>query len=295
MDFCRWLFWFGLVSAFGCGPKPLEQKAPPTSVAFLLGDSTAVYPLAFTDSLKIPLSPEHTYSIGWGNFIQNDWLYYVSGQFPLVVQRANLKTRQMAPPLRLDPNFVGEPRSIYAHTPDSIFVTNYYPTTLYLVNGAGERLQKWDLGDASVAWHAPEAQGDTEYQLFDHQNTLKKYNPMTGQLYLKLSQVYFWYYPHRAKNLDQAIYNLHTRKWEKLYGYTPPFYQRGQARELEYPLSLTIPQACEKGDTTLLAQPASHEVALLNNQTGQLLATPRLASRAVPAFAPTYPMAQREA
>jgi hypothetical protein len=241
-----------------------------------------------------PLGPEHTSELSKiASLLGDSLLYYTSRQFPLVIQRANLRTGRMEAPLKLDPNFVPKPSAIYAHSSDSLFLTRDYPPTLFLVDGAGQLRQKWDLGKAPVAWDAPEAKGETQYQFSTGHGVLKKYEPASGRLYLQLSQTYFWYYPDRAKHHDQAIYNLHTNQWELLYGHAPAFYL--QAGDWEYPNFLTLPEALEKGDSTFLAHPASHEVILFNNRTGKPLGQPTMGNPRLDKFAPLYTKTERNA
>ncbi len=213
----------------------------------------------------------------------------------MVIQRANLRTRRMEAPLKLDPNFLPKPTAIYAHSPDSLFLTRDFPPTLFLVDGMGQLRQKWDLGKAPVAWDAPEAKGETQYQFSPMHQPLKHYDPSSCRFFLQLSQTMFWYYPNRAKNVDQAIYNLCMQKWERVYGHTPDFYAQGKDEELDYPLFLTLPFALEKGDTTFLAHPVSHQVAVLNNQTGKLLGQADFGPSPLPEFAPAYTKQQRDA
>jgi hypothetical protein len=222
-------------------------------------------------------------------------LYFMSPRQPYIVQRANLGKKQMQAPIRLDPNFVPEPSAIYAHSPDSLFLTRDFPPTLFLVDGTGQLRQKWDLGKAPVAWNAPEAKGQPEYQFSSMHQPLKHYDPISCRFFLQLSQTMFWYYPNRTKNVDQAIYNLCTQKWERVYGHTPDFYAQGKDEDLDYPLFLTLPFALEKGDTTFLAHPVSHQVAMLNNQTGKLLGQADLGPSSLPEFAPAYTKQQRDA
>jgi hypothetical protein len=286
----RCLFCFlSLIGLWACERRPAEQAKQPAPVHLRAGQSL---PLRFTDSLCIPLGPENTYNLSDVSLLGDSLLYYVSQEARYVVQRANLRAGRMEAPLKLDPNFLPKPSAIYAHSPDSLFLTRDYPPTLFLVDGAGQLRQKWDLGKAPVAWDAPQAKGETQYQFTLGHRVLKKYEPASGRLYLQLSQSYFWYYPDRAKHQDQAVYNLRTNQWELLYGHTPAFYL--QEGDWELPDFLTLPDALEKGDTSLLAHPMIHEVTLLNNRTGKLLGQMAMASPAMDKPASLHTKAERE-
>jgi hypothetical protein len=285
--------WLALVGCNGQGSEDTSTK----DISLNQGQKNQIpirtFPLKLQDSVAIPLGPEHTLEMLTASLLGDTLLFYNSRKSPHVIQRANLAQHQMEPPIKIDPNFIRWPSCLYPHTRDSIFVTNEYPPSLHLINSRGDIVQKWAMGDAPVAWSSPLAERQPEYKFTHHHLVIKRYDPANCHIYLQLSQAAFWYYGHKEENYDQAVYDLCAKKWVRLYGHTPPFYLT--EGDWEYPNFLTMPSAVEKGDTTFLAHPISHEVALLSSQSGKLLALQTLSSPAMSKPAPLYSKEERTA
>jgi hypothetical protein len=213
--------------------------------------------------------PETAFSNPFQIFTFEDKLYCMSRENYNQIDVYDLSSHQFIQSIQIDKNFTYDLGGIFVKSPDSIFVYQHMPPSVYLINSQGEIVDKWKMDDAPVKYSLP-GHVEVNYLFGTYIANNKPYfQAKNDNLVVLFSDLDIWWHKDLSHHQTIGVYNIKERKWKGVHGFYPDIYL--QTQDIMYPYFISHPRMVVSDDFIVVSFPIDHFVYLFDANSGDFI------------------------